>query len=99
MAGSSGRTDSSARSGTRRREDDAHREDRGKEEVERIRDRYAIEIGSNGDYIGDTFLRFVRRAGERHAAAARACPAPFPGSAMATTNVWGGRLAQGPLGS
>jgi len=71
----------------------------GKEEVERIRNRYAIEVGSNGDYLGDTFLRFVRRAGERHAAAARVLPGALPGIGYGYDDVWGGRLAQGPLGS
>ena len=71
----------------------------GTREVDRIRDRYVIEVGRYGDHFGDWFLRGVRRAGRRHAAARTALPGALPGTGYSYDDVWGGRLSRGPVGA
>ena len=68
----------------------------GAKEVDRVRDRYAIELGRYGNRLGSYFHRSVQRAGERYAAAARVLPGALPGIGYSYDDVWEGRLSSGP---
>jgi hypothetical protein len=62
----------------------------GASEVERVRERYRVTVSSREGLVGDLFLRWVRRAGERYEASTETLPGSLPGVGWRHEELWAG---------